>query len=377
MTLIPQRTVASQIAAQLHANIANAVWRDWLPTERVLCQLMQASRNTVRAAIKQLKAEGLVRSEKPAGNRIIAGSRPKPNADRPKSVGIVVPETVNKLRPLIALWIDELKDMLLEEGCILRVHDGRQYYRKNPARALARLTRQNPHDAWVLVLSSSGMQQWFAGKNLHCLVAGSIYPGVQLPFCDLDYRAVCQHAAGVLLRAGHRRIALLNRETPRAGEVAGELGFAKGMRLSSHADVTADIVYHRDDVDSVERALKKLRSSKGGFPTAIIVSSSYAYASVVTLLAGMRLRVPHDISLVSRDDDPLLDALFPAPARYTVSPQAFARRLIGPISYLIRGVPVCSPTMTLVASGGNTSAARLFRHFVGREPTAAWSWLSV
>jgi LacI family transcriptional regulator len=340
MTLLSQRTVASQIAAQLRTSIENGVWCDWLPSERVLCQMMQASRNTVRAAINQLKAEGLVKSEKPTGNRIVRGGRRARKKSRMKSVGIVVPEAVYSLRPLIGLWIDELKDMLLEEECVLRVHDGQQYYRTNPAAALAKLIKQNQHDAWVLVLSSEAMQQWFVRSKVPCLVAGSIYPGIQLPFYDFDYRAICRHAAGVLLRLGHRRIAFLNHKHPRAGEVAGELGFNEGIRASSHPETFSAIVYHCDDVESVRRALEHLRRNRKGFPTALVVSSSYAYVAVVTLLANMRLRVPQDVSLISRDDDPLLRAIYPTPARYTVSPHAFARRLIGPISRLIRALPV-------------------------------------
>jgi LacI family transcriptional regulator len=139
---------------------------------------------------------------------------------------------------------------------------------------------------------------------------------------------------------GHRRIALLNHASPRAGEVASELGFLEGVRASSEPGASAAIAYHRDDVESVARALKKLRGNKEGFPSAIIVSSSYAYLAAITLLASERLRVPHDVSLISRDDDPLLTALYPAPARYTVSPHAFAKRLIGPILHLIRRLPV-------------------------------------
>ena len=359
MTLISHRTVASQIAVQLRANIEKGAWGEWLPTERVLCQTMQASRNTIRAAINQLKADGLVKAERPAGNRIVSSIGRSEKGRQSKSIGVVVPQAVHLLRPLIALWLDELKDMLLEEGCLLRVYHGSQYYRANPARPLAKLLKQNRHDAWVLVLSSQTMQQWFARSDIRCLVAGSIYPGIDLPFCDFDYRTICRHAVGVLLRLGHRRIALLNHDYPRAGEVAGELGFREGIRASSHSDVISSVVYHHDDVETVQRALERLRRGRAGFPTGIIVSSSYAYLSVVTLLASLRLRVPQDVSLISRDDDALLKAFYPAPARYAVSPHAFARRLIGPISALIRGQPVTRAATYFLpkfAAGGSTAA---------------------
>ena len=42
MTLIPQRTVASQIAAQIRSDIGRGVWRTWLPSERALSRTAQA-----------------------------------------------------------------------------------------------------------------------------------------------------------------------------------------------------------------------------------------------------------------------------------------------------------------------------------------------
>ena len=57
MTLIPHRTVASQLAVQLRTDLKKGTWRGWLPSERVLSRTLQASRNTVRAALDQLKAD--------------------------------------------------------------------------------------------------------------------------------------------------------------------------------------------------------------------------------------------------------------------------------------------------------------------------------
>lgn len=340
MTLIPQRTVASQIAAQLRANIENRTWQGWLPTERSLCQLVEASRNTVRRAINQLKAEGLVESAKPRGNRIMLRvHRPRRNT-APKSVGLLVPEAVHHLRPFTSLWMEELRNMLIEEGHPVRLHTGQQYYRTHPTAALERLTTQHSHDAWVLVLSSKAMQHWFQRRKLRCLVAGSIYADIQLPFFDLDYGAICRHAVATLRRLGHRHIAFLNHTSLRAGEQASETAFAKAVSHPPRSDLISEIVHHGDDVDTVGRALASLRRKKPGFPTALVVNSSSAYLATVSWLAHWRLRVPEDVSLICRDDDPLLNHLYPAPARYLVSPDAFARKLIGPILQLVRGLPV-------------------------------------
>lgn len=360
MTLIPHRTVASQIAVQLRAELEKGTWTGWLPSERVLSRTLQASRNTVRVALEQLKAAGLVEPVRGLGNRVVVSDRLSPPPEQAKTVGVLIPEPIGRLRPLIALWIDELKDLLIEEGYRLRIHEGRQYYQTNPARALERLIGQHPHSAWVLTLSSEAMQRWFARHSAPCLIAGSTYPDVTLPHYDLDYRAICRHAAGVLLRLGHRRLALLNRESRRAGDVDSERGFVEGVRGSPHSEATADIAYHRDDVESVARALRHLLDKKNP-PTALVVSNSYAYLSTVSLLAQRGLRIPQEISLISRDDDPFLGSLAPAPARYIVDPHTFAKKMLGSLLQMLNRSPALrspAPLLPKFAAGGSTAAPR-------------------
>ena len=360
MTLIPHRTVASQLAVQLRAELEKNTWRDWLPSERVLSRTLQASRNTVRAALEQLKSDGLIEPVRGLGNRVVGKAKSPSLQDQTKTVGVLIPEPIGRLRPLIALWIDELKDLLIEEGYRLRIHEGRQYFQTNPARALERLIGQHPHSAWVLTLSSEAMQRWFARRGAPCLVAGSTYPGVTLPHYDLDYRAICRHAAGVLLRLGHRRLALLNRESRRAGDVDSERGFLEGLRQSTHTDATADIAYHRDDVESVARALRSLLDRTNP-PTALVVSNSYAYLSTASLLAQGGLRVPRDISLISRDDDPFLASLVPEPARYRVDPHTFAKKIVGALLQMLNRSPALrspAPLLPKFTAGGSTASPK-------------------
>ena len=334
MTLIPHRTAASQVATEMRTIIAQGTWANWLPGERALGQTLKASRNTIRAALEQLKAEGLVKSVRGQGTQVLSSPTPSNANAQPQTVGVLVPSPIGGLRPLIALWIDELREQLISEGYRLRLHEGPQYYSANPNRSLERLINQHSHHAWVLTLSSEAMQRWFARHQLPCLVAGSTYPDVVLPSHDLDYRATCRHAAGVLLRAGHRRVALLNRETRRAGDLDSEMGFLEGVRMSPHADATVDVAYHSDDVESVSRALRRLLD-RAQPPTGILISNSYAYLATTSLLAQRGLRIPQNISLISRDDDPFLRALAPAPTRYVVSPHDFAKKMIATLLRLV------------------------------------------
>ena len=92
MTLIPHRTVASQVAQVLRVEIAKGTWRGWLPGERVLCETVQASRNTLRAALAQLRAEGVVEPSVGLGTRIVANPPAARKRDAVKTVGVLIPE---------------------------------------------------------------------------------------------------------------------------------------------------------------------------------------------------------------------------------------------------------------------------------------------
>lgn len=359
MTLIPHRTASSQVAAELRTAIAQGRWSGWLPGERELGILLRASRNTVRAALEQLKSDGVVAAVRGQGTRIVAPAHADAaESGSPKTIGVIVPGPIGSLRPLVALWIDELRDQLFSEGYRLRLHPSPgSYQQASSVRSLDKLASQNAHRAWVLTLSSEPMQRWFAQRQIPCLVAGSTYPDVVLPSHDLDYRATCRHAAGVFLRAGHRRLALLNRETRRAGDLDSELGFIEGVRTSAHPDANLDVAYHRDDVDSVSRALRRLLE-KSHPPTGILVSNSYAYLAASSLLAQHRLLIPNDISLISRDDDPFLTALAPTPTRYVVSPTAFAKKMVAALLRLAAHedvAPFASRILPKYTAGGSVA----------------------
>ena len=338
MTLVPHRTVAAQIAALLRSEISRGRYGAFLPSERDLCLVVQSNRKTIRAAIQQLKAEGLVETCRGIGNRIIA---PQPRrAERlRKTIGLLLPGPLSSLRPFQICWIDELKQMLGRENCELEIHAGQQFYRAHPERALQRLVADHRHEAWLLVFSSRAMQLWFQCKRVPCLIAGSVHADLALPFCDLDFQAVCRHAVGVLHRLGHRRIALLSHTDRWAGEINSELGFMEGARAISGGAIIGTIRRHEEGAQSLAQALKSLLHGSER-PTGIIVSSSYVYLTVAGLLAQNGLRIPQDVSLISRDDDPFLEAVVPSPTRYASNSRRFARKVLGSLLQLARGQTV-------------------------------------
>lgn len=338
---LPQRqSLVAQTIAFLNAQIESGEWRDWLPSERSLCDLLQVSRNTLRGALAQMKKEGRVRAVHGAGNQIVANA-PRGGAGRSRAhdVALLSPEPIERLRPMQSLWIDDMRALLSERDIKLRVFHGPQYFGPNAGGALQKLVARNPHGCWILMLAGEQVQRWFSRNGIASIVAGSTYSEVDLPFRDLDHRAICRHAAGVLLGLGHRRLAMLTQKSPRAGDLESEAGFQEGVQHSPRSDATAVVIHHDGSTAGVIRAVERLRKLEPR-PTGLLVMQPHFYLTASTRLAQAGVRIPQDISLISRDDDPFLAFVVPSPARYVASPHVMAKALLRPVLELLGGDPI-------------------------------------
>ncbi|MDP3071463.1 MAG: substrate-binding domain-containing protein [Opitutaceae bacterium] len=334
---LPRRQPLEQQTVEvLRARIAGGVWLEWLPAERALCAMLQVSRSTLRRALLHLRQEGVIRADHGLGNRILGPASRRGGRMRSHDVALLAPEPLERLRPTQTLWIDELRAMLGERGCRLHVLHGRQYFRAKPGAALEKLVCQHPHGAWVLLMANEPCQRWFARRGLPCVVAGSCHAGVDLPFRDLDHRATCRHAAGVLLGLGHRRLALVAHKELLAGDVESEAGFLEGVHGPRHPDASVVLCHHDGTSAGIAQSLKRLVAQKPA-TTALLVANAYHCLGVVSGLAALGRRVPGEISVISRDEDPFLDFLVPEPARYVASPRALARSLLQPLLELLEG----------------------------------------
>ncbi len=348
MSGLPQRhSLVGQTVAFLHAQIAAGQWREWLPPERTLCETLQVSRSTLRRALAQMRRDGRIRPEHGAGNRIVRAAAPRHGRLRSHDVGLLTPEPLERLRPTQALWIDELRAMLSEHGVRLHVFHGAQYYRADPAAVLEKLVRHSPHGCWVLTLANRGCQQWFSRRGIPCVLAGSCHAGIDLPSRDLDHRAMCRHAAGALLAAGHRHLAFVAQKTRLAGDIESEAGFLEGVNQSRRAGLSAHVCHHDATVPGIARAVRRLIAQPPA-PTALLVANAYHYLAVVSQLAQLGRLAPRDFSIISRDEDPFLNFLAPEPARYVASPRAFAKSLLQPALELLESGAVSQHAVRLM-----------------------------
>jgi LacI family transcriptional regulator len=185
----------------------------------------------------------------------------------------------------------------------------------------------------VLFGSSLAMQQWFVARRLPAILVGPVFPGIDLPSIEYDHAAIAQHAAASLAAAGHRRTAILLQRTGSAADATTCDAFA----AARPADTPPPLVFEHDgSLAQIEARLRRfVRLSLR--PTALFVTKSHAISAVLTILPRLGLRIPEDISVISREDDPFLDYLVPSVARYSTDSTAIARRLAVSLAQLAAG----------------------------------------
>lgn len=340
MTGIPQRiSLVAQTVAVLREDLRSGLWSRGVPGEHDLCAHLQVSRVTLRAALSQLQREGLIRSRQGRRREIVPGAVVRcPPAPRPVVV-LLTPVPLEAMQRFALYWIDDLRERLGATGYQMEVHPCRACGTARPEPALAALAERLRPAGWVLYQSGARVQAWFSHHALPCVVTGSCHPGVQLPFVDLDYRAVCRHAGGLFYARGHRNVAFLNVNSGLAGDEESEAGFLDAGRGVQEPEIEAVVARHNGTVGDICRQIAALLT-RAHRPTGLLVAKPQHVLTVLGFLGHRGVRVPQDLSVISRDDEPFLQYVLPPVARYSASPTAMAHKVSRWVLSTVRtGVP--------------------------------------
>jgi LacI family transcriptional regulator len=223
-------------------------------------------------------------------------------------------------------WTDDLRGRLGEAGYHLEVHKCHGGFSARPESALEELAKRFHPAGWVLYQSAVRVQHWFSEQALPCIITGSRHPGIRLPSVDLDYRAVCRHAGGLLLARGHRCVAFVNPASGLAGDMESEAGFLEAIHEAKGPVVEAFVVNHDGTPEGICRHLDVQLRRTPRF-SALLISQPKHVLTVMGYLNRRGLRVPQDVALISRDDESFLQHVLPSVARYSASPKEMAHKL--------------------------------------------------
>jgi LacI family transcriptional regulator len=335
--VIPKRvSLVLQTTDILKREISRDTWKQWLPSERSLSESLKISRPTLRNALKRLQVEGIIEAVRGVGNRIVREKRDRARIQLVQKVHLLCPNPLDRIRLQANRWTEELRNQLFQTGTRLLAHHGQQYLRDNPDAALEHLVSQHPDGCWILAHSTPQIQTWFRARNIPCLVAGYTPPGIDLPFVSIDMEAACRHAVGVFVNSGHNNIGFVHLNSERARDLRSLIGFEAGISESSAFGVVGKVAAHAGDLDSICNATRKLLSTDPP-TTAILTGTAFSYATVATFLMQQGIRLPEDVSLISREHEPFLDALLPRPSCFVSDPLRFGRLVHAKVTDIIEG----------------------------------------
>lgn len=319
MKRLPQRkSLVSATVEVLREAIASGEWPRWLPGELELVGRLRVSRVTLRAALSELERGKWIRAGQGKRREILR--RAKAGKVVRSAVVLLTPEPLHRLPASTVFWMDKLREQLEAAGRPLEIHEGTAVYRRRPGHALEELAARLRPAGWVLYRSTPEMQRWFTEHAPGAILAGSRHLGVTLASVDVDHAAACRHAAGRFLAMGHRRLAVVWPESKLAGDLESLAGFQDGVpeRVAS--------VTHDGSVRGVCGCLERL-FARAEAPTGLLVLHAAHVLTVLGWLQQRKRRVPEEVSVICRDEEPFLEAVLPSVARYALPVAAFAKRL--------------------------------------------------
>lgn len=325
------------VSSCLRESIQREVLGPVLPGERDLSQVVGVSRTTLRAALHQLEAEGIIHRTGLQGERRVVRRRLK-------LVGSLRVRLLQDGRPYC--YSAEYLYLLRQISFILRGEDAYfsletqlGCYSGRPNQALEKLLRSHPADLWILHRSSPAMQAWFSKKQLPFFLLGSAPDDLNLPCLDVDYASIGRHAAGTLLARGHRSLAVLHPANMRLGDQVGLDAYARTIHTSSHEGSTVCLEPFGESVQEICSAVDRLLALRNR-PDGWLVFTAEACFTVYTHLARRGILIGKEISLVCRNADPAFVRFTPNVAHYERDTQQLKQHLHTLLSRLLRNKPL-------------------------------------
>ncbi len=279
---------------------------------------MGVARRTIRAALKELEAEGWFRKRGREGTLIAPQRRPRKQGAQ-RSVGFLFhnrnPQVKLERHPLVTQVRDHL------EHLNIRLEIYRVNYLKDDriSASFSALMKRARHDLWLLSAHPPAIERWFHEKQIPAVVYGMGNEGTPLPTFSIDFEAIGRHAAGEFLRRGYRDVVLLLPRPTTPEDIGTQTGFESVITTQPREGVRYRVVWHDEEREGMTRVVDRLIRLARGEPMAWLISRPEFYLFIHTYLLHCGIRIPQQVGLICRSMTPYLPALFPEPARYVTN----------------------------------------------------------
>jgi DNA-binding LacI/PurR family transcriptional regulator len=325
-------------AACLRRGLRGGRWHGSLPGVRRLAAELDVSPHTIRRALRQLEAEGVLTGCGLGRSRSVAAAGRAVASPHRLRVAILRHDANLADNPQTSLILTEIVHSLEAAGHDVFFCKKSQIGLKHDVRRLTHQLAESPADAWVVESGSRPLLEWCASQPTPCLAlygrTGNLPLARTGPDTAPAYRAATRH----LLALGHRRIVLIAREARRKPTPGfSERGFLEEMAAAG----IATSGYHLPDWEETPEGFHQLLTSlfRHTPPTALIIDESPRFVATLAFLARHRIHVPEQVSLVSTDCDAALDWCHPGIAHMRWDSAPIVRRVARWANAVRKGKP--------------------------------------
>ncbi len=331
MLALPKRhSMIEQTTQTLRRGLLAGWWSSFLPSERKLAAELQVSRPTLRLALDQLGQEGLIEITHGRKTRILppgdGGSTNRKG--RPATARKVIFLILHRLTDVISQnRVQECRIALQAGGYKVDYLEEPYSHSRDRMALLATFLEQRKEATTLLIGATREQQIALSGLGARIIVLGSTHEGIHLPSVDSDYGAIGVHALQTFYRLGHRRIHAIFPDSSLAGDLRTEQSLRDVVATADYRQVSYTFSHTDGSTASLCRITGRLFSSRER-PTALFFSRSFFGLTLLTSLMGMGLRVPADVSLISRDDSECFLHTVPEIAAYPIDVQLVVRKIV-------------------------------------------------
>lgn len=294
-----------QLVEFLRDELTRGRWGAKLPGIHALASDFQVNRKTVESALLRLEEEGWLINQGPGRQRLIQ----RPSHAKPPALRIAV--LLYSREDLGQGYKIDLYHRLDLAGHTVVTAERTLQECGMDLRQIKKLVKSTPADAWIVIAGPRPVLEWFARQRLPALAMFGRRGGVSLPGVGPDKVPLISEVTRKLISLGHHRISMIVR-AERRHPTPGASERAMLEEMESHGIKTSrfNLPDWDETADGLHHCLEELFRVTP--PTALLLNEAAFYAGAFQFLAGRRLRVPDDVSMICCDPDPSFQFWKPA-----------------------------------------------------------------
>ena len=339
MPIVRRQSLPELTAGVLREGLLAGRWGGTLPGETKLAVELDVSRNTMRAALRLLEAEGLLDRTGAGRSRAVARSRSGGETKHVLHVGVLLHERMVDENPGMQGMLAKLQHEIEEAGHVCFLSKPCMASLRHDTGRIAKYTAEMRADAWVLVAPRLEVAGWFAAQPVPAIAIGGRASDEPLAATGSVALPAQAEALRRLLALGHRRIVMIC-----LSHLRQPVPSLPVSRFTAELDAHHIPWSYHYNVPEWEETPAGFRALLTGLfavspPTALMIDETPRLVAALTFLVERGLRVPEQVSLFVGQWDSSLAWVDPSIAHVNWDDTPLVRRVVRWLAAVAKGHP--------------------------------------